>query len=98
MVPPGRIFPSRSAASIMEIPIRSFTDPPGLRYSSFARTRYGRPFVTLRSGRTGVCPIRSKIESGAPVATATGRGVAPKPLPPGDPTGADGPLLFGPHG
>ena len=38
IVPPGFSFPSRSAASIIVIPIRSFTDPPGLRYSSLATT------------------------------------------------------------
>ena len=36
IVPPGLSFPSRSAASIIASPIRSFTEPPGFRYSSFA--------------------------------------------------------------
>ena len=37
IVPPGFSFPSRSAASIIASPMRSFTEPPGFRYSSFAR-------------------------------------------------------------
>ena len=37
IVPPGLSFPSRSAASIIGRPMRSFTEPPGFRYSSFAR-------------------------------------------------------------
>src|SRR5438477_11610625 len=37
IVPPGRSFPSRSACSIIGRPIRSFTEPPGFRYSSLAR-------------------------------------------------------------
>ena len=36
IVPPGRSFPSRSAASIIASPIRSLFDPPGFRNSSFA--------------------------------------------------------------
>ena len=36
IVPPGRSFPSFSAASIMARPIRSLLEPPGLRNSSFA--------------------------------------------------------------
>ena len=39
IVPPGFSFPSRSAASIIARPIRSLTEPPGFRYSSFARMR-----------------------------------------------------------
>src|ERR1043166_555399 len=33
-VPPGLSSPVASAASMMAIPIRSFTDPPGLTYSA----------------------------------------------------------------
>jgi hypothetical protein len=35
---PGLISPAASAASIIATPIRSFTEPPGLKYSSFAQT------------------------------------------------------------
>ena len=38
IVPPGRSAPDRSAASTMRTAMRSFTDPPGLRYSTLART------------------------------------------------------------
>ena len=36
MRPPGFNRPSRSAASIIAMPIRSFTDPPGLKNSALA--------------------------------------------------------------
>jgi hypothetical protein len=39
IVPPGRSRPAFSAASIIEIAIRSLTDPPGFADSSFA-TRF----------------------------------------------------------
>src|SRR5438128_2367674 len=63
MVPPGRSFPSRSAASIIRIPIRSFTDPPGLSISSFASTVGRSPRVTARRRTSGVSPIASRNES-----------------------------------
>src|SRR5581483_1502758 len=61
IVPPGRSFPSRSAASIIPRPMRSLTEPPGLRNSSFARMR--APCVGgRRSSRTiGVPPTRSRM-------------------------------------
>ena len=59
IVPPGRSLPSRSAASIIARPIRSLTEPPGFRYSSFA-SRVGATSAPNRSSRTiGVCPTRS---------------------------------------
>src|SRR5688572_28215548 len=63
VVSPGRIRPSRSAASIMASATRSFTDPPGLRYSHFPQTAacvLGDPH-TLRILVTGVRPMRSRI-------------------------------------
>ena len=39
---PGSISPSRSAASIIETPIRSLTLPPGLSDSSLANSRTPR--------------------------------------------------------
>src|SRR5207248_2609954 len=69
IVPPGFSFPSRSAASIIARPIRSLTDPPGFRYSSFARSR-APPSGDSRSRRTiGVSPTRS-ISVGYSRATA----------------------------
>ena len=44
-------------------PIRSLTDPPGLRNSSLTRIRYGRSEPTRRSGTTGVFPMRSSTDS-----------------------------------
>src|SRR6266576_1467480 len=63
IVPPGRSFPSRSAASIIRIPIRSFTDPPGLSISSLASTVGRSPRVTAWRRTSGVSPIASRNES-----------------------------------
>ena len=38
VVRPGSMRPSRSAASIMATPMRSFTEPPGLKASSLANS------------------------------------------------------------
>ena len=38
IVPPGASAPERSAASIIPSAMRSFTEPPGFRYSTFAST------------------------------------------------------------
>jgi hypothetical protein len=57
--PPGLIFPSRSAASIIRIPIRSLTEPPGLALSSFASTVPRVPSTTRLSLTIGVLPIMS---------------------------------------
>src|SRR6266516_899408 len=59
IVPPGLSFPSRSARSIIGSPIRSLTEPPGFRYSSFA-SRVGAMSLPSLSSRTiGVAPTRS---------------------------------------
>src|SRR5215475_14382131 len=59
IVPPGLSFPSRSAWSIIARPIRSLTEPPGLRYSSLAMIR-ARPRGESLSSRTiGESPTRS---------------------------------------
>jgi hypothetical protein len=63
MVPPGPSSPSASAASIMRTAMRSFTDPPGLRYSTLASTVAVSPAVTLVSRTRGVPPTRSTTES-----------------------------------
>ena len=56
---PGVIFPSRSSASIMATPIRSFTELAGLKYSSLAATTApGAESFAIRLRRTrGVFPM-----------------------------------------
>ncbi len=50
VVRPGSILPSRSAASIIETPIRSLTLPPGLNASSFANSSApGSPSMRVRA-------------------------------------------------
>jgi hypothetical protein len=61
MVPPGFSSPDASAASIIFSAMRSFTLPPGLKYSTFASTRGASgPVGTTWLRRTsGVWPMRS---------------------------------------
>src|SRR3954451_4428711 len=61
IVPPGRSFPSRSAASIIGSPIRSFTEPPGFRYSSFARIAAPPGGESFWSRTMGVAPTSSRM-------------------------------------
>ncbi len=62
IVPPGFSFPSASAFSIIARPMRSFTDPPGFRYSSFAST-VGCTWRPTESSRTiGVFPTSSRMD------------------------------------
>ena len=61
ITPPGLSSPEASAASTIFNAIRSFTDPPGLRYSTFARTVAAMPFVTEVSLTSGVSPTRSTM-------------------------------------
>src|SRR6267378_6224726 len=58
--PPGLSFPSRSAASIIARPMRSLTDPPGLKNSAFPNTGVRIPRVTLLIRISGVQPIVSR--------------------------------------
>src|SRR2546428_3507207 len=61
MVPPGFILPSLSAASSIVSPMRSFTLPPGFKYSSLANN-VARTLLATRFNRTiGVLPITSRI-------------------------------------
>src|SRR5579859_2351437 len=66
IVPPGRSTTDASAASTMRSAIRSFTEPPGLKYSTLASTP-GPPapscWVTRRSLTSGVFPTSSIRES-----------------------------------
>src|SRR5690242_4601601 len=59
IVPPGRSFPSRSARSIIGSPIRSFTEPPGFRYSSLASSVGPTSRPSLSSRTIGVAPTSS---------------------------------------
>ena len=71
IVPPGFSCPSRSAASIIASPIRSFTDPPGFRYSSFARSRRrGRPRASVEPDDRRVA---DEVEDGRVLAGHAGR-------------------------
>ncbi len=62
MVPPGLRAPEASAASIIRTAMRSFTEPPGLKYSTLASTVALIPSATLFSLTSGVLPTRSMIE------------------------------------
>jgi hypothetical protein len=59
IVPPGCRRPSRSAASIIASPIRSLTEPPGFRYSSFAAIVPGTSREIRASVTIGVPPTSS---------------------------------------
>ena len=64
MVPPGRSAPLFSAAITIRNAMRSLTEPPGLKYSTFASTLApGMPRVTDRSRTSGVFPTSSLNES-----------------------------------
>src|SRR4051794_8217667 len=55
---PGLTSPASSAASIIATPIRSLTEPPGLKYSSFAQTwaAVSLPSPSLCRATSGVPP------------------------------------------
>ena len=64
MVPPGRSAPLSSAAATIRSAMRSLTEPPGLKYSTFASTvAPGMPRVTDRSRTSGVFPTSPLNES-----------------------------------
>ena len=65
MVVLGPTLPARSAASIMERPMRSFTDESGLKNSSLASTSAFalKRADSLGSRTSGVSPIVSRIDS-----------------------------------
>jgi hypothetical protein len=60
IVPPDFRFPLRSARSIIGSPIRSLTEPPGFRYSSFASSVGSTSRPSLSSLTIGVAPTRSR--------------------------------------
>src|SRR5437868_5493219 len=61
IVPPGLISPAFSAASSIAIPMRSFTLPPGFRYSSLASSTGRNPRARRFSRTKGVLPITSRM-------------------------------------
>ena len=63
IVPPGLSSPEASAASIIRTAIRSFTEPPGLKYSTLASTSGLAPSVVFPSFTSGVLPTRSRRDS-----------------------------------
>src|SRR6185295_9515506 len=82
IVPPGFSRPARSAASIIGRPMRSFTDPPGLSISSFARmsgcrSTGPRSRVTRDKRTRGVSPTRSTIDSAYCIRARITRSAAP---------------------
>src|SRR3989442_4324090 len=70
--PPGLRRPSRSAASIIATPIRSLTEPPGLKNSALAYSGVRSPWVTLFKRMSGVHPIVSRTSRYALVWAGTG--------------------------
>ena len=62
VVRPGSIAPSRSAASSMATPIRSFTEPPGLNASSLPNSSTRESGGSMRVSCTiGVRPTVSEM-------------------------------------
>ncbi len=57
------ISPSRSAASIIARPMRSFTLQSGFMFSTFATTVATQPSVTCRSRTCGVLPMHWVMSS-----------------------------------
>ena len=59
---PGSSAPLASASRIIRGAIRSFFDPPGLRYSSLARIRPSSPRVIRESSTSGVPPTADRTD------------------------------------
>ncbi len=62
MVPPGFNTPDFSASSIIFNAIRSFTEFPGLKLSTLAKTKASISEVILLSFTSGVFPMVSSME------------------------------------
>src|SRR5215218_4603816 len=60
---PRSISPSRSAASTIATPIRSLTEPPGLKNSSFATTSPGRSAASRGSATSVVLPTTAELSA-----------------------------------
>src|SRR5690606_40681743 len=76
IVPPGFSSPFRSASSIIATPIRSLTEPPGLKNSTFASSVPGRSAPSRCRRTSGVLPMVSRMESDHMGRQAGGRGRA----------------------
>jgi hypothetical protein len=63
MVSPGRSRPASSASSIIDLAMRSFTEPPGFIPSSFTKRRTAGFGESSCAATNGVLPIRSRTES-----------------------------------
>ena len=61
IVPPGFKTPLASASSTILTAILSLTEFPGLKVSTFAKTRASTSLVTLFSFTNGVLPIVSNM-------------------------------------
>ena len=60
---PRSISPASSAASIIATPIRSLTEPPGLKYSSLATTSPPSPSPRRPRRTIGVLPTVAEASS-----------------------------------
>jgi hypothetical protein len=82
IVLPGLILPSRSAASIIESPIRSLIEPAGFWFSSFRNSRQG-PASSFVASIIGVLPIIARTErtgaAGDAMAEGAGAGAVVMP-------------------
>src|SRR5947209_7056013 len=64
---PGLSFPSRSAASIIDRPMRSLIEPVGFWFSSLTNSRHG-PVSSCRTSTSGVLPMVSRMDRPAGMA------------------------------
>jgi hypothetical protein len=76
----GPIFPSRSAASIIATPMRSFTLEAGLKLSSLATTVARAPSTMRLSRTSGVFPMSFVTSSAIRMRLAPAGGFRPSPL------------------
>ena len=89
---PGSIAPSRSAASIIATPMRSFTEPPGFMYSSLATTSASISSPIRRKGTMGVSPMASETSRANRLRFSPLGLRAPMDLDPGDQLGGQSSL------
>ena len=81
IVPPGGRLPSRSAATIIDRPIRSLTLPAGLRSSSLKYTAPGRSASSVLGRISGVAPTEVNSPGAALIPTRSYRVVQYVPRP-----------------
>src|SRR3954453_1403205 len=73
VVRPGSMRPSFSAASIIATPIRSFTEPPGLKYSSFTQTSPPAPPPILCRAPMGPPPTAAEASAAIRISSPPAR-------------------------